>query len=86
MLSETVKSWPTQWLQEGMEKGIEQGRQEGKIEIALKMIAKGRSFEEISDITELSTDQIKKLAENNKVSEPATKYKAKRKPTKPRKK
>jgi predicted transposase/invertase (TIGR01784 family) len=90
MLSETVKSWPTQWLQEGMEKGIEQGRQEGDQlrceKIALKMIARGRSFEEISEITELSTDQIKKLAENNKVSEPATKYKAKRKTTKPRKK
>jgi predicted transposase/invertase (TIGR01784 family) len=67
-------------------KGRQEGRQEGKIEIALKMIAKGRSFEEISDITELSTDQVKKLAENNKVSEPATKYKAKRKTTKPRKK
>jgi predicted transposase/invertase (TIGR01784 family) len=70
----------------GRQQGRQEGRQEGKIEIALKMIAKGRSFEEISDITELSTDQVKKLAENNKVSEPATKYKAKRKTTKPRKK
>jgi predicted transposase/invertase (TIGR01784 family) len=86
MLSETVKSWPTQWLQEGIEKGREEGREEGKIDVALKMIAKGKPFEEISEITELSTDQIKKLAENNKVSEPATKYKAKRKTTKPRKK
>jgi hypothetical protein len=50
------------------------------------MIARGRSFVEISEITELSTDQIKKLAENNKVSEPSAKYSARRKPARPRKK
>jgi hypothetical protein len=66
------------------------GRQEGdKLrceKIALKMIAKGKPFEEISEITELSIKQIDQLAQKNKVSEPSTKYKAKRKPTKPRKK
>jgi predicted transposase/invertase (TIGR01784 family) len=82
MLSETVKSWPSQWLQEGIEKG-DQLRCE---KIALKMIAKGKSFEEISEITELSIKQIEKLAQKNKASEPASKYKAKRKTTKSRKK
>ena len=66
------------------------GRQEGdKLrceKIALKMLAKGKPFEEISEITELSTKQIDQLAQKNKVSEPSNKYKAKRKPTKPRKK
>jgi predicted transposase/invertase (TIGR01784 family) len=75
MLSETVKSWPAQWLQEGMEKG-DKFRCE---KIALKMIAKGKSFEEISEITELSIQQIEQLAQKNKVSESPVKYKSKRK-------
>jgi predicted transposase/invertase (TIGR01784 family) len=66
--------------------GKSEGIKQGKLEIAVKMIAKGKSFEEISEITELSVKQIKQLAEKNKVSEPAAKYKAKRKTTKPRKK
>jgi predicted transposase/invertase (TIGR01784 family) len=82
MLSETVKSWPSQWLQEGIEKGDKLRCEK----IALKMIAKGKSFEEISEITELSIKQIEQLVQNNKVSEPSAKYRAKRKPTKPRKK
>jgi predicted transposase/invertase (TIGR01784 family) len=71
---------------EGKFDGIKEGMEKGKVEIALKMIAKGKSFEEISEITELSIQQIEQLAEKNKVSEPAGKYKAKRKPAKPRKK
>jgi predicted transposase/invertase (TIGR01784 family) len=71
---------------EGIKEGRKEGLKEGKVEIALKMIARGKTFEEISEITELSIKQIEQLAENNKVSEPAGKYKAKRKPAKPRKK
>ncbi|MGM0601197.1 MAG: Rpn family recombination-promoting nuclease/putative transposase, partial [Candidatus Rifleibacteriota bacterium] len=71
---------------EGIKEGRKEGIKEGKVEIALKMIAKGKSFEEISEITELSIQQIEQLAEKNKVSEPAGKYKAMRKPAKPRKK
>jgi hypothetical protein len=69
-----------------------EGRQEGDRlrceKIALKMIAKGMPFEEVCDITELSIQQIEKLAKNNskKVSEPAGKYKTSRKTKKPRKK
>ena len=68
----------------GKFEGIKEGIKEGKVEIAVKMIAKGKSFEEISDITELSIHQIEQLAEKNKVSESADKYQAKRKPAKPR--
>jgi flagellar motor component MotA len=71
---------------DGRKEGIKEGDQLRCEKIALKMIVKGKSFEEISEITELSIQQIKKLAEKNKVSEPAGKYKAKRKPAKPRKK
>ncbi|MGM0601257.1 MAG: Rpn family recombination-promoting nuclease/putative transposase [Candidatus Rifleibacteriota bacterium] len=71
---------------EGIKEGMEKGDQLRCEKIALKMIAKGKSFEEISEITELSIQQIEHLAEKNKVLEPAGKYKAKRKPAKPRKK
>jgi predicted transposase YdaD len=67
-------------------KAREEGREEGKIDVALKMIAKGKPFEEISEITELSIKQIEQLAQNNKVSESSAKYKAQRKTTKTRKK
>jgi predicted transposase/invertase (TIGR01784 family) len=63
-------------------KGIEKG----KVAIALKMIDKGKSYEEISEITELSIKQIGQLAQNNKVKEPVSKYKSKRKTKKSRKK
>ena len=76
MLSETVKSWPAQWMAKGIEKGreegIEKGREETLAQTALRMLSKGISAEVISDITGLSRDQIEKLAnDKNRVSEPA---------------
>jgi predicted transposase/invertase (TIGR01784 family) len=58
----------------GIEKGIEKGERLRCEKIALKMIAKGRSFEEISEMTELSIREIEQLAQSNKVSEPSGKY------------
>ena len=55
----------------GIEKGIEK--------VALKMLAKGKSFEEIAEATDLTIDQIKAIASNNKFCEPAAPYKAPRK-------
>jgi len=55
----------------GIEKGIEK--------VALKMLAKGKSFEEIAEATDLTIDQIKAVASNNKFCEPAAPYKAARK-------
>jgi predicted transposase/invertase (TIGR01784 family) len=71
---------------DGIKEGMEKGDQLRCEKIALKMISKGKTFEEISEITELSIKQIKQLAEKNKVADTAGKYKAKRKPAKPRKK
>jgi predicted transposase/invertase (TIGR01784 family) len=49
----------------GLDKGIKQGEKQGekqaKIEIAKKMKAKGKSIDEIIDITELSKEEIEKL-------------------------
>lgn len=76
--------------EEGIKKGIEEGDWLRSRKVALKMIGKGMPYEEISEITDLTIAQIKELAdkEANKVSEPAAKYKAWRKPktVKPRKK
>ena len=43
------------------EEGIAEGRAEEKIEIAWKMLLKGKNIEEIMDITGLSTQEIAKL-------------------------
>ena len=46
------------------------------------MLAKGKSFEEITEATDLTIDQIKAIASNNKFCEPAAPYNAPRKPRK----
>jgi len=52
-------------LKEGIREGLEKGRAEGKIEekteIALKLLKKGMSMEDVSDATELSKEQIEQL-------------------------
>jgi predicted transposase/invertase (TIGR01784 family) len=55
----------------GIEKGIEK--------VALKMLAKGKSYEEIAETTDLTIDQIKALASQNKLCETATPYKTTKK-------
>ncbi|MEW6712034.1 MAG: hypothetical protein AB1403_19580 [Candidatus Riflebacteria bacterium] len=42
------------------------------------MLAKGKSFEEISEVTDLAIDQIKALAGKNQVCETATPYKTRK--------
>ena len=71
MLETTMKIWADNYLAQGIEKGIEK--------VALKMLAKGKSFEEIAEATDLTIDQIKAAASNNKFCEPAAPYKAARK-------
>jgi len=55
----------------GIEKGIEK--------VALKMLAKKKSFEEIAEATDLTIDQIKALASKNQLCEGAVPYKTARK-------
>jgi predicted transposase/invertase (TIGR01784 family) len=45
----------------GMVKGKEEGKIEGKIEIAIAMLNKGMDMNSISEITQLSIDEIQKL-------------------------
>jgi hypothetical protein len=56
------------------------------------MLADGLPAAKVSKYTGLPVDEVKQLQQSiksntpNKVSEPSTRYKSKRKPTKPRKK
>ena len=43
------------------EKGKAEGKAEEKIEIARKMLSKGKNIEEIIDITDLSVEEIKEI-------------------------
>ncbi len=46
---------------EGSIEGIKEGIKEGKFKIAMKMLSKGKTIEEIVEMTELSRDEIEKL-------------------------
>ena len=67
MLETTMKIWADNFIAQGIEK------------VALKMLAKGKSFEEIAEATDLPIDQIKDLAGKNRFCEPTATYKAARK-------
>ena len=47
--------------EEGVESGIEQGIKEEKIEIAKNMLSKGMDIGDISEVTGLSIEEIRKL-------------------------
>jgi predicted transposase/invertase (TIGR01784 family) len=73
----------------GKFEGIKEGIKKAKIEDATSMLSDGLAVEKISKYTGLTIEEVNQLQQNNssnKVSEPTTRYKAKRKPTKPRKK
>jgi len=75
MLETTMKNWADNYYSQGVDKGIDKGIEK----VALNMLAKGKSYEEIVDATDLTVDQIKALANRNQVCEPAATYKARRK-------
>ena len=49
---------------DGIAEGISKGKQENSIEIARKMLNKDRPIEEISEITDLTKEEILKLKDN----------------------
>lgn len=49
------------YMREGYENGVEAGEKETKLDLAKKMIVKKMKLEDISEITGLSTDELKKL-------------------------
>ena len=48
-------------LQFAKEEGLEQGREQSRLEIAKRMLKKGKNIEEIIELTELSEEEIKKI-------------------------
>ncbi|MBF5058988.1 hypothetical protein NEPTK9_000491 [Candidatus Neptunochlamydia vexilliferae] len=48
--------------EKGVEEGLEKGRQKEKLEIAQKMLKRGRSIDEIAEDTGLSSEEIKTLS------------------------
>ena len=51
-------------LEKGIKKGIKKGTSENTKKIALKMIKSGYDLEEISNLTNLSLEELKKFSEN----------------------
>ncbi len=60
-IEDGLKQGIEQGIKQGIEKGIEQGIEKGKIAIAKKLLSRNMSIEEISEITELSTEEINKI-------------------------
>ena len=54
-----------QGIEEGIQKGIQEGLVQQNKQIAQKMIAKGKSDEEIQDLTELPLEEIQRLRLGN---------------------
>ena len=50
-----------QGLQQGLEQGLEQGAKKAKIVMAIKLLAQDKSIEEITDLTDLTIEEIQAL-------------------------
>jgi predicted transposase/invertase (TIGR01784 family) len=77
MLEQTMKKWADNYYTEGIEKGVKKGDKKAKEQVAVRLINKGLSCEEISEVTDLTIDQVQRLAQQikNKLCEPNTSYK-----------
>ena len=47
--------------QEGLQEGLQKGRQEGRQEVALKLIEKNMTIQEVCEITGLSEEEVHKI-------------------------
>ena len=63
-MAQGIEKGIAQGIEKGIAKGIEQGAQREKIALAKKLIAKGLSIPEISEITNLSTKDLQELTSN----------------------
>ncbi|WP_051575213.1 hypothetical protein [Sporolactobacillus terrae] len=68
-IREEVLKWPNSFYdrgkKEGIEQGIEQGERKAKEQFARKLLQKGMSHAEISELTGLSDKEIIKLEDHN---------------------
>lgn len=63
-IAQGIEKGMAQGIEKGIAQGIEQGAQREKIALAKKLIAKGLSIPEISEITNLSTKDLQELTSN----------------------
>ena len=63
-MAQGIEKGIAQGIEKGIAQGIEQGAQREKIALAKKLIAKGLSIPEISEITNLSTKDLQELTSN----------------------
>ncbi len=63
-MAQGIEKGMAQGIEKGIAQGIEQGAQREKIALAKKLIAKGLSIPEISEITNLSTKDLQELTSN----------------------
>ena len=60
-----IKSAKEEGIEQGLEQGIEQGIEWGitqkQEEVIFKLFKKGKSFEEIADLLDLSIDEVKNI-------------------------
>ena len=61
MESELFNEWIAEFVDEAKEQGIEKGIEQGKIDVAIRMLKKGKLIDEIKDITGLSLKKINNL-------------------------
>ncbi len=48
-------------LQKGLQEGLQKGRQEGRQEVALKLIEKNMTIQEVCEITGLSEEEVHQI-------------------------
>jgi hypothetical protein len=53
--------WDKKWKEEGLKAGREEGRKEEKLAVALKLLAKGMSLRDVSEVTGLSVEKLKQI-------------------------
>ena len=53
-------------LQARFDEGYEDGRNEERESVALKMLRKGKSFDEVREFTDLPLHRLEQLAKNNR--------------------
>ena len=69
LIPKSFEYTPQKMFQKGVERGFQKGKMEGKSEttkeFVINMLKVGMSIEQISEITELSIQQIKALQSGN---------------------
>jgi predicted transposase/invertase (TIGR01784 family) len=62
-IMELMPAWKRWGYEEGIERGIEKGKEEANQNIALKLLNKGFSPEEVAEAIELPVEQVRKLTQ-----------------------